>query len=85
MWKSGFGGSRSLVSHTVHSLPLNMIMPLVPMSAEPTANVDIPKNIPVKTPKLEKIEGTSSKKVKVNKPKQRVNYKQAGSGNCSCS
>jgi hypothetical protein len=60
-------------------------MPLVPMSAEPTANVDIPKNIPQKTPKLEKIKGTSSTKVKVNKPKPRVKLKRAGSGSCSCS
>ncbi len=58
---------------------------LVPMSAEPTANVVIPKNIPQKTPKLEKIKGTSSTKVKVNKPKPRVKLKQAGSGGCSCS
>jgi hypothetical protein len=60
-------------------------MPLVPMSAEPTANVDIPKNIPQRTPELTKIEGTKSKKVQIKKPKPRVNYKKAGSGGCSCS
>ena len=59
--------------------------PIKPFSAEPTANFDIPKNIPEQGSKLEKIEGTSSKKVKIKKPKQRVKLKQAGSGNCSCS
>jgi len=59
--------------------------PIKPFSAEPTANVNIPKNTPQRTPELTKIEGTKSKKVQIKKPKQRVNYKSAGSGNCSCS
>ena len=60
--------------------------PIKPFSAEPTANFQIDKTPQTpKGPKLEPIEGTSSTKVKVNKPKPRVNYKKAGSGGCSCS
>ena len=64
-------------------------MPLVPMSAEPTANFQIDKTPQTpKGPKLEKIEGTTSTSFSVKNPSSgqysgRV-HKSSGSGGCSC-
>lgn len=83
--KSGSTSRSTIVYDKEKTLTLKP-NPIKPFSAEPTANFDIntkPKN--PTGPKLEPIEGTTSRKVKIKKPKQRVKLKRAGSGSCSCS
>ena len=83
--KSGKDSRSTIVYDKEKTLTLKP-NPIKPFSPEPTANVKIERRQrPEPGPKLEKIKGTSSKKMKVGKPEAGTYNTSSGSGDCTCS